>query len=90
LSAFLAPMKYAREHLPGTAADIEYLDSTSLRDRQSVVNSVAELMRWVNHVPDGASLPRARATGDQPLMAHTCASAIRSARGRHISGSLNL
>ncbi|MEZ2310770.1 hypothetical protein AB6809_29420 [Paraburkholderia sp. RCC_158] len=60
MSAFHAVMEYAREHLPGIAADIDYDTSKSLRSRQSVMNAVAEVMRRINYVPDAASLPEGK------------------------------
>lgn len=53
-------MEYAREHLPGISADIEFDTSKSLRSRQSVMDAVAELMRRINYVPDAASLSENR------------------------------
>jgi hypothetical protein len=60
VSAFHAVMEYAREHLPGIAADIAYDTSKNLRNRTSAMNAAAELMRRINYVPDGASLSESR------------------------------
>jgi hypothetical protein len=56
MSSFHDVMEYAREHLPGIAGDIEFDSSASLRNRASVVNAAAELMRRINYVPAPASL----------------------------------